>query len=69
MHDSWNISLNIAKTKVVEIRKGSKLLKNHIWFFNKNPDELVNSFNYLIMTFRFNGKFHLTRTEDTGPTR
>ena len=55
-YESWNIDVNVAKTKGVVFRKGSKLPKSYRWFYNKQPVELVNSFNYSGMTLSFNGK-------------
>lgn len=44
--ESWNIDVNVTKTKVVVFRKGSKLPKSYRCFYNKQSVELVNGFNY-----------------------
>ena len=55
--DSWNLTVNSDKTKVMVFRKGGRLSNNEQWFYNGVTLEMVNQFNYLVLIFTSGGSF------------
>ena len=55
--DSWNLTVNSDKTKVMVFRKGGRLSNNEQWFYNGVTLEIVNQFNYLGLVFTSGGSF------------
>ena len=53
--------MNITKTKVVTVAKSSCKDKGTGFIYANKPAELVESFKYLGVLFKSNGKFHLAR--------
>ena len=58
---AWNVKVNITKTKVVIFSKTSCKNKGTEFIYANKPVELVESFKYLGVLFKSNGKFHLAR--------
>ena len=58
---AWNLKVNITKTKVVIFSKSSCKNKGTEFTYANKPIELVESFKYLGVLFKSNGKFHLAR--------
>ena len=57
---TWNLSVNIQKTKILVFRSGFRPVKD-IWYYNGLAIDQVNSFCYLGLTFNFNGSFVQTK--------
>ena len=49
--ESYNMKLNMAKTKIVVFRKGGHLAKNEFWTFGETAIEVVNTYKYLGLCF------------------
>ena len=49
--NTWSLSVNTDKTKIVAFRKRSKLKGNEHWFNRGKKIEVVNDFNYLGVVF------------------
>ena len=45
------LEVNLDKTKIMVFRKGGYLGRNEKWFYNNEPVEVVNQYNYLGITF------------------
>ena len=45
------LEVNLDKTKIIVFRKGGFLGKHEKWYYNSKPVEVVNSYNYLGITF------------------
>ena len=58
---AWNLKVNITKTKVVIFSKSSCKNKGTEFTYANKRVELVESFKYLGVLFKSNGKFHLAR--------
>ena len=56
---SWNLTVNIPKTKIVVFRKGGILSHHDHWFYSGQEIEIVNSFTYLGVVFSSGGSFML----------
>ena len=53
--------MNVEKTKIIVFRKGGKLKKKISWMYDNKFIDVVDNFNYLDITFNFNGNFHKTQ--------
>jgi len=51
------MKVNLTETKIVIFRKGGKTARNDVFFCNKNPVEVVNSYTYLSVPFQTTGIF------------
>ena len=55
--DTWHLSVNTDKTKVVIFSKG-KVRNIPQFFFGNNNVDVVDDYTYLGVVFNYNGKFH-----------
>jgi hypothetical protein len=55
--EGWNLTVNIAKTKIAVFRNNGKLHHNKSWTYNNVNLEIVNEFKYLGVLFNYNGNF------------
>ena len=55
--ETWNLSVNSDKTKIMVFRKDGRLSYNEHWFYNGIELEIVNQFNYLGLVFTPGGSF------------
>lgn len=53
----WHLTVNVAKTKIVVFRNGGKLHTNEQWTYNGQLLDIVDSFTYLGVIFKYNCKF------------
>ena len=51
MSQRLGLEVNLDKTKIIVFRKGGFLGKNEKWFYDNQPVEVVNEYNYLGITF------------------
>lgn len=49
--ETWNLLVNLNKSKVIVFRKGGQLGPNDRWRYNGNQIEVVNSYKYLGINF------------------
>lgn len=54
---SWNLTVNVDKTKIMVFRKGGLLSRRERWYYNGTEIEVVNQFNYLGVVFTPSGSF------------
>ena len=54
---TWNLTVNVLKTKIVVFRKGGNLCHADKWFYSGEEIEIVNSFAYLGVVFSSGGSF------------
>ena len=54
---SWNLTVNVEKSKIVVFRKGGALAQNDRWYFAEKEVEIVKSFTYLGVVFTSGGFF------------
>ena len=52
----WKLTVNVSKTKIVVFRNRGKLNEREQWLYNGIRIEGVNKFNYLGLSFNYNGK-------------
>ena len=64
--NTWSLSVNTDKTKIVAFRKRGKLKANERWFYNGQEIEVVNDFNYLGVVFNCFGSFISNQQYVTG---
>ena len=57
----WKLQVNVSKTKIVVFRNGNKIKETEQWFYIGTLIDIVDDFNYLGVSFRCNGKFHITQ--------
>ena len=55
--DSWNLKINIEKTKIIIFNKSGKLLKNYGFYINDIQLENVQEYKYLGILMRASGTF------------
>ena len=55
----WGLEVNTSKTKVVVFRKRGPIKMSEKWYYNNEPLEVVNDFNYLGVVFNYTGSFVL----------
>ena len=55
--ETWNLTVNVDKTKIMVFRKGGLLSRRERWFYNGVDIEIVNQFNYLGVVFTPGGSF------------
>ena len=55
--ETWNLTVNVDKTKIIVFRKGGLLSQRERWFYNGAEIEIVNQFNYLGVVFTPGGSF------------
>ena len=55
----WDLEVNIAKTKVVVLRKRGPVSSDECWYYNNELLDVLNDFNYLGVVFHFTGSFVL----------
>lgn len=55
--DTWNLTVNVDKTKIMVFRKGGLLRQNEKWYYDGIEIEVVNQFNYLGIVFTSGGSF------------
>jgi hypothetical protein len=58
--DSWKLTVNLSKTKIVIFSKGRQST-NYRFFFKNDQIEIVNEFKYLGVIFTRNGSFLTTK--------
>ena len=51
LSEKLGLEVNLDKTKIIVFRKGGFLGKHEKWYYNSKPVEVVNSYNYLGITF------------------
>ena len=49
--ETWNLTVNVDKTKIIVFRKDGLLSQRKRWFYNGAEIEIVNQFNYLDVVF------------------
>ena len=54
---TWNLTVNVDKTKIMVFRKGGVLAEDLKWYFNGVEIEIVSQFNYLGVVFTPGGSF------------
>ena len=54
---SWNLSVNISKTKVIIFNKSGRVLKGFSFKYMQTEVEIVQEYNYLGIIFRASGVF------------
>ena len=54
---TWNLTVNVLKTKIVVFRKGGNLGHADKWFYSGEEIEIVNTFAYLGVVFSSGGSF------------
>ncbi|CAG7826871.1 unnamed protein product [Allacma fusca] len=52
-----NLKVNLTKTKVIVFRKGSKISRNITFLWGSDPIEIVETYTYLGVPFKYNGNF------------
>ena len=55
--ETWNLTVNVDKTKIMVFRKGGVLAEDLKWYFNGVEIEIVSQFNYLGVVFTPGGSF------------
>lgn len=55
--ETWNLTVNVDKIKIIVFRKGGLLSQRERWFYNGAEIEIVNQFNYLGVVFTPGGSF------------
>ena len=55
--ETWNLTVNVDKTKIMVFRKGGILSRVEKWYYNGVEIEIVNQFNYLGVVFTPGGSF------------
>ena len=55
--DSWNLKINIEKTKIIIFNKSGKLLKNYRFYINDVQLENAQEYKYLGILMRASGTF------------
>ena len=58
----WVLTVNTSKTKIVVFRSSWRVYDKESWTFNDDTIEVVDSFRYLGLVLKYNGKFHTTQT-------
>ena len=56
--DSWNMNLNVKKTKCITFQKKNRTNKKDTFMYGNKEIESVSSFNYLGMIINANGSLH-----------
>lgn len=59
--ESWGLTVNTSKTKVMVFRKRGRLQPTEHWTYNGQIIEVVNDFNYLGTVFNYTGNFNLNQ--------
>ena len=59
--NTWELKVNITKTKIMVSRKRGRLLPSEHWTYNGQPIEVVNDFNYLGSVSNYTGNFSLNQ--------
>ena len=54
---SWDLTVNIKKTKIVIFRKSVTINENERFYIGECDLEIVDSFNYLGLCFYYNGRY------------
>ena len=54
---SWDLTVNIKKTKIVIFRKSVIINENERFYIGECDFEIVDSFNYLGLCFYYNGRY------------
>lgn len=67
--NSWKLTVNTAKTKIVVFRNGGRLRNNEEWFFDRKKIEVVEQFTYLGIVFKWNNKFNVVQKQLSGQGR
>ncbi|XP_021348592.1 uncharacterized protein LOC110447309 isoform X2 [Mizuhopecten yessoensis] len=67
--NSWKLTVNTAKTKIVVFRNGGRLRNNEEWFFDRKKIEVVEQFTYLGIDFKWNNKFNIVQKQLSGQGR
>ena len=55
--NTWGLTVNTSKTKIMVFRKRGALLANEKWTYNSQPIEVVDDFNYLGTVLNYTGNF------------
>lgn len=55
----WGLEVNTDKTKVVVFRNRGSVRHNERWYYNNEPLEIVDNFNYLGVVLNYTGSFVL----------
>lgn len=55
--ETWNLTVNVSKTKIMVFRKGGILSQRERWFYSGIEIEIVSQFNYLGIVFTPGGSF------------
>ena len=58
--DTWNLTVNISKTKVVVFSRG-KIRKKPVFYFGDKLIEVAEGYSYLGVQFNFNNKFNKSK--------
>ena len=59
--NTWQLQVNISKTKVVILSKGKIRRRKPVFYYNGDTIEIVDDFSYLGIKFNYNGKFGKTK--------
>lgn len=59
-YKKWKIEVNLNKTQVVVFRRGWQPV-NHTFYFDNKELKTVNSYIYLGILFKYNGRFQQTQ--------
>ena len=54
---SWDLTVNIKKTKIVIFRKSAKINENERFYIGECDLVFVDSFDYLGLCFYYNGRY------------
>ena len=63
----WKLEVNVNKTKVMIFSKGKIRLKCEFKIQNKTL-EIVDSYSYLVLIFKYNDNFNETRKKTSSPS-
>ena len=58
---NWKSQVNVSKTNIVVFRNGGKIKETEQWFYKGTLIDIMDDFNYLGVSFRYNGNFHITQ--------
>ena len=60
--DTFDLHLNVNKTKILFFSRGGELRKHHIFNFGEHILDTVDEYNYLGLVFNYNAKFKIAKS-------